>query len=369
MAFDATIYKGFTEGPFGIPMPDEMAIEIEQITKSLPSDERHAYRTLHRIAKLSNEIGDDERADISILSTDAIDRDFEVVMPGGLDLKQFKLNPVVTFAHKYDMLPVGSAKSPGWVRFDKSLNALKAKTIYAEKPDGWEGPWLPDAVFSMVKAGILPGKSVGFIPIEVSPPTPEEIKKRPELADVRWIHRKGILLEYAVAPVQSNPQALVEQVSKGTLNPEIVEKLGLELPEVDSNDDDETSIVSVSITAEELAELKASIAEQRELIEQQAKEIDNLSAHAKHYRIQCPGCDAITEQCRCSGEKETLFRVCDDCKDKPQDPQPKTVKRIDTEKERQLKIKQAIQERVERMILPATGRVSLTKEERERYGI
>ena len=229
MAFDQTIYKGWTEGPFGVPMPDAIAKEIEQAAKELPSGEEYEYKRAHYVAKQSNELPDGERADISIISTASVDRDREVVLPKGIELTQFKRNPIVTWAHKYDQLPVGKAS---WIKYDKALDSLKAKTLYEQRPEEWKGEWFVDAVFAMVKSGTLRGKSIGFLPTKGHAPTQAEIKANDELSNVQWIFEKGILLEYAVAPVQSNPMALVEQVSKGYVTESVLELLGLELPEI-----------------------------------------------------------------------------------------------------------------------------------------
>jgi len=99
-----------------------------------------------------------------------------------------------------------------------------AKTQYTTKPDGWQGDWFPDAVWHMVKVGDLRGKSVGFIPTEMSPPDEKEIIKRPELAGVGMMIRQWKVLEYAVAPVQSNPDAMVVAVGKAL-------DMGLVIPE------------------------------------------------------------------------------------------------------------------------------------------
>ena len=129
---------------------------------------------------------------------------------------------MVTFAHRYDQLPVGRAL---WIKRDGER--LKAKTRYAPRPDHWNGDWLPDAVWHMIQGGDLRGKSIGFLPVAGGPPTTEDIARRPAWKSAAWVHRKTLLLEYAVAPVQSNPEALVEAVGKGVLSPALAAALGL----------------------------------------------------------------------------------------------------------------------------------------------
>jgi len=200
-----------------------LAQTIDQTMKGLPAECRELG--FRRVAALPQaiEIKDGERADISLITSDAVDRDLEVMMPQGGDWKAFQKNPVVTFAHRYDELPVGRAL---WVKrhSDEHTNGWIAKTQYTTKPPDWQGAWFPDAVWHMVKTGDLRGKSIGFLPLEISPPEEKEITARPELAKVARVIRKWTALEYAVAPVQSNPDAMVIAVGKA-------ESLGIVIPE------------------------------------------------------------------------------------------------------------------------------------------
>lgn len=231
---------GDCTGPLGFPMASETAAFVEQALKDMPQEYKDLVQTSIRMPDGSVQVvkgygrraavtaaqdyAEDERADISFVTTDSIDRDREVLLPGGADWKQWKKNPRVTFAHRYDELPVGSGL---WVHRHeaKNLKGWLAKTQYITKPDGWGGTWFPDAVWHYVKSGNLPGKSVGFIPTDMSPPGEKEIEARPELAGVRGIIRKWVVLEYAVAPIPSNPDALVESTAKA-------KSLGLEIPEL-----------------------------------------------------------------------------------------------------------------------------------------
>ena len=227
--FDKTlpVFKDWTEGPFGVPMPDKLAIALAEMVKAHPSGPEFEYRQAAGVVKYSNEIRDGERADISILATPTVDRDREVVSPAGIDLKQFRANPIVTFGHRYDQYPIGKA---AWIRYDGDWDALKAKTVYEAKPDNWAGDWAPDAVFSMVKSGTLRGKSIGFKPVKGHAPTGPEIKQHPELANAKWIFDEVILLEYSVVPIPANPDALVELIGKGEVTADVLKMLGIDVP-------------------------------------------------------------------------------------------------------------------------------------------
>jgi hypothetical protein len=240
-------FYGDAEGPLGFPMRSEIAKVVEQAlaqqsedlkslgcTVLMPSGEEQFVqgylRTFHRAKKV--ELGD--REEVSWITTDSIDRDFEVIVPKGVDWGQFKKNPVVTWAHDYRALPMGRSL---WVVREqaKKFDGWKAKTRYTSKPETWMGDWFIDAVWHFIKMGDLPGKSIGFIPLAGHAPNSSEVKNRPELAEVRLIIDKSLALEYAVAPVQSNPDALVAHVaearSKGLEIPQrLLEDVGIIVP-------------------------------------------------------------------------------------------------------------------------------------------
>ena len=58
------------------------------------------------------------------------------------------------------------------------------------------------------------GKSIGFIPLKLRAPTPEEISQNAALAEVRYIIEEWLLAEYACCYLPMQPNAVVETVSK-----------------------------------------------------------------------------------------------------------------------------------------------------------
>lgn len=102
-----------------------------------------------------------------IATTDDVDCDGEVVLPDGLDWKPFQKYRVLYAEHAYGM---------------KYAAATYRYVTRSKSPDGWKirARLLPDAysdeiqrVRMLADAGVL-GLSIGFIPIESGPPTPEE---------------------------------------------------------------------------------------------------------------------------------------------------------------------------------------------------
>ena len=207
-----------TEGPFGFPMPDAVARAVEAVLRSLPAAERHGYR--HRVTMRGpEELFPGDRADISWITTEAIDRAGDVVAARGMDDSQFRLNPVVTLNHDYGLPPVGRSS---WRRRASSpLAGVRARTHYPPCPDGWPASqgWPPDQAFALVQAGLLAGKSIGFLPLEAHVPDEKEVRRRGWGEGVRLVIDRWLLLEYACVSLPANPLTLVESVSKGAKLP------------------------------------------------------------------------------------------------------------------------------------------------------
>jgi len=188
-------------------MPQGLARRIDALARGLPPDFR--YRRIERPSE-SFTLDAGERTDVSVINTDAIDRAGECVLPGGGDWSAY--NRVVTFAHRYDQLPVGSN---WWIRPKNAT--LVAKTHYPPKPVDWgDSPWLPSAILHLMQQPIptCTGKSIGFLPLNVRAATAEEIARRPALRHAPVIDRwAGV--EYAVVPVPCNPEAEMQAVAKG----------------------------------------------------------------------------------------------------------------------------------------------------------
>lgn len=146
------------------------------------------------------EIDGDERTVIGVISSSAIDRDKEVLLPKGVKLENYLKNPVVLWAHKSDQLPIGKTL---WLRVFK--DSIKAKVKFANTA-------MANDVFNLFRGGFLNAFSVGFLPLKGRQPTPDDIKSNPALADARYIYDEWELLEFSPVPVPSNPTALVSAV-------------------------------------------------------------------------------------------------------------------------------------------------------------
>jgi hypothetical protein len=226
---------GPAHGPLGFPMTDRVARALDAVLGALPKSPEHAYRHLV-VTKAPTELSPGERSDVSWVSTECVDRTGEVVRAQGMDDAQFQLNPVVTLGHNYDLPPVGRSLWRRRVR-DGAPPAgtvgVKAKTHYPPRPAGWPAgePWLPDNVFALVQAGLLQGKSIGFLPLEAHVPDPAEAEANGWGDGVRLVIDRWLLLEYACVTLPANQEALVEAVSKGDLELPASLRTALAVPE------------------------------------------------------------------------------------------------------------------------------------------
>src|SRR5262245_53570664 len=135
-----------TEGPLGLPMKDKQARALEALLKTLPREDPDLYAPGKlTVEKATTELLPGERADVSWISTEEIDRYRDIVLSRGMSDEHFKLNPIVTLQHSYWQPPVGRSLWRKAVK-DGQLKGIKAKTIYPTRPDSLpEGtPWLPD---------------------------------------------------------------------------------------------------------------------------------------------------------------------------------------------------------------------------------
>jgi HK97 family phage prohead protease len=132
------------------------------------------------------------------LSTFDLDRYGERIDPAGWDYKWYKENPVVEWAHRYDIPAIG--KIDGLAADDNGLHGLVVFNDKNYDPFGW-------AIGQRVKAGVIRAGSVGFRVIEIEIPAKEDSKDGTTL-----IFRKQELLEFSICNVPANPFALAKNI-------------------------------------------------------------------------------------------------------------------------------------------------------------
>ena len=132
-----------------------------------------------------------------VLSTFDLDRFGERIDPQGWDFKRYMDNPVIEWAHRYDIPAIGKIEK--LTIDDSGLHGLVVFNDKAFDPFGW-------AIGERVKAGVIRAGSVGFRVMEIEIPSKEDSKDGTSL-----IFRKQELLEFSICNVPANPFALTKK--------------------------------------------------------------------------------------------------------------------------------------------------------------
>lgn len=200
-----------------------------------------------------------------IASTQAQDRDGEVILQSGWDLNNYMLNPVLMLMHNYQEFPVGKVTDIGIKDGKLVFNAVfstateKAKEAYA-----------------LVKEGVLSAFSVGFIPRKYD----------------GNIITEAELLEISLVPVPANPQAIVmakqfeekNEIAKYIVKNFLIEEKKESPTEAEKPTPTETEANSVS-TPEDNPEKDVEVGKESE----KASEIDLklIQATVGHLQVLC----------------------------------------------------------------------------------
>jgi HK97 family phage prohead protease len=144
------------------------------------------------------------------LSTFDLDRFGDRIDPAGWDCKRYRENPVVEWAHRYDIPAIG--KIEGLAADDGGLQGVVVFNDKDYDPFGW-------AIGQRVRAGVIRAGSVGFRVIEIEIPDKETAKDGTTL-----IFRKQELLEFSICNVPANPFALAKSIE--TARTETTQELG-----------------------------------------------------------------------------------------------------------------------------------------------
>jgi len=120
-----------------------------------------------------------------VASSDAVDRDGDILDPKGWDLKNFQTNPVLLWSHNASELPIGKV-----LDVHTEGNELVAEVKFADHE-------FASTVETLVRDGFINTTSVGFMPQEVS--------------EKDGLSSKQELLELSFVNVPSNPTATVRR--------------------------------------------------------------------------------------------------------------------------------------------------------------
>lgn len=127
-----------------------------------------------------------------VVSTDAVDRDRDIIDPQGWRLANFRQNPIVLWQHRRELPPIARAT-------DIRVSGSRLIATMEFPPTGVSP--LADEINGLMAAGFLHSASVGFLPIR----------------SVYNAERDGLdileaeLLEFSVVSIPSNAEARVQR--------------------------------------------------------------------------------------------------------------------------------------------------------------
>ena len=174
---------------------------------------------------LTAEIQSSAKGFTAVITAETIDRDGEVLIPSGMNSKEFERNPTLFWNHDYAE-PVG--KNVGLKRREKDI---VGEFVFAKRPDGYTGDFFPEVAAALVGQGIVNGVSVGYVPEEGGIRRATDIDRKKYGGNVSTIYSRWKLLEVSLAPLQANPEALITAVKKGLCSPIGAKRwFGIEVP-------------------------------------------------------------------------------------------------------------------------------------------
>lgn len=138
-----------------------------------------------------------------IVTTEAPDRDGDIIRAAGIDNKQYRDEPVVMFAHNKEDFPVGRSLKE-WI--DKKISGWRSWDMYFDNDIDTTGR--SDLVYRMVASGAMRGGSIGFVPLEAKYDHSEEEKKRLGLGKYGVEYKRINKLEHSACSIPANQEAL-----------------------------------------------------------------------------------------------------------------------------------------------------------------
>lgn len=188
--------------------------------------------------KATIEKSNDDGSFTAIASTSMVDRHGESVSPDGWDLKNFKNNPVLLWAHDHTIPAIGKATKV-WV----DGKGKSAKLMFS-------GVWQTvtehgKAASQLVSEGILNSFSVGFMPYDMDGNT----------------YTKQELLEISLVNVPANPQAMMlayKSLKKSGFEEKTMKDIGINVELLDKLDVMEKDISTLTDKVNTLVKAQAN---------------------------------------------------------------------------------------------------------------
>lgn len=208
-----------------------------------------------------------ERAVDFVISTDSVDRHGDRVSSDGWDLKNYRKNPVVCWAHDYDMLPVARAKN---IRVDDGK--LKATAVFQA---AGKVPF-NDIVYEMLADGFLNAASVGFQPRKWAWAEGDDRRLGMDFAEQE-------LLEFSIVPVPANAECLVDARTKGVDVSPVVEWWSKYFSSVEDQSELKAQLDALLVEFDGLASTNKSLSNE---LKAQADKLQSLQAENAKFKAK-----------------------------------------------------------------------------------
>jgi len=164
------------------------------------------------VKALAAEVSATAKGFTATITAETLDRDGEVLIPQGMNSREFDQNPVLFWNHDYAK-PVGKC-----VGLKRGERAIVGEFTFAKKPDGYVGEFFPEVAAALVGQGIVNAVSVGYVPESGGVRRATDIDRKKYGDEVQTIFSRWKLLEVSLAPLQANPDALITAVKKGIVS-------------------------------------------------------------------------------------------------------------------------------------------------------
>lgn len=139
------------------------------------------------------------------ITNETPDRYGDIVRAAGVDLTNFKREPVVHLAHDTHRFPVANSLKT-W--YDPNSKAVKSWALFADDRVDRDG--LSETAFRFASNGFMKGASVGFLPKDAYSPVDNEEREAIGLGEHGKEYKTCELLEYSICSVPCNPDALTQ---------------------------------------------------------------------------------------------------------------------------------------------------------------
>ncbi len=167
-------------------------------------------RALCKSRNIEYQDGDESRVAVFEISNERVDRDGDIIVQDGIDLKNFRANPVVLWGHDGFSPPVGASLKEEMEKGGTGGPKWVATVLFHKATD------LANSVCELVKMGYVRAVSVGFRPKMPGGVVFPDEKMRAELGmrPGGVIFRMTELFEFSVCSIPANPFALSRETAK-----------------------------------------------------------------------------------------------------------------------------------------------------------